>query len=75
MFKPKGFFHIRLFYLLFNIYVNDVTRCFKFSKFLMYADDLKIFQSRDAELIQEDLNTLENTVTKTYIKTSRNVTK
>lgn len=41
----------------------------------MYADDLKIFQSRDAELIQEDLNTLENTVTKTYIKTSRNVTK
>lgn len=46
--------------LLFNIYINDISECFKFSKFLMYADDLKIFHTvshlNDCKHIQDDLD-------------------
>lgn len=49
--------------LLFNIYINDISKCFKFSRFLMYADDLKIFHSisdiTQSHLIQEDLDRLD----------------
>lgn len=38
--------------LLFNINVNDVIKCYKFSKFLMYADNLKMFQSVGNTLVQ-----------------------
>lgn len=30
--------------LLFILYINDIKHCFKHSKFLLYADDLKIFK-------------------------------
>lgn len=46
--------------LLFNIFVNDISHCFKNSKFLMYADDLKIFKPIfcliDIYLLQQDLD-------------------
>lgn len=46
--------------LLFIIYINDIIKCFRFCKILLYADDLKIFRSishpSDRSLIQEDLN-------------------
>lgn len=46
--------------LLFNIFVNDIGMCLKNSKYLMYADDLKIFKSirtlNDVALLQEDLD-------------------
>ena len=29
--------------LLFIIFVNDISKCCQFSKYLLYADDLKIF--------------------------------
>lgn len=29
--------------LLFNIFINDICLCFKYSNYLLYADDLKIF--------------------------------
>lgn len=46
--------------LLFIMYINDVNQCFKYSKFLLYADDLKIFYSinndQDKLRLQEDLD-------------------
>lgn len=46
--------------LLFNIYTNDISNCFKYSNFLMYADDLKIFSAiqhtNSDHLIQDDLD-------------------
>ena len=45
--------------LLFNIFINDVGTCFKFSKFLIYADDIKLFNSvEDCWKMQEDINRL-----------------
>lgn len=45
--------------LLFNLYINNIYKCFRHCKFLLYADDLKIFRSvynsSDCTLIQEDL--------------------
>ena len=47
---------------LFNIFINDITLCFHYSEFLLYADDLKIYSALDHELsvsqLQEDLNRL-----------------
>lgn len=46
--------------LLFNIFINDVSLCFKFAKFSMYADDLKIYAAikgrGDCKSLQDDLN-------------------
>lgn len=46
--------------LLFNIFVNDITSCVKYSQFLLYADDLKIFKQisnlEDISNLQEDLD-------------------
>lgn len=48
--------------LLFIIYINDIVNIIKYSKCLLYADDLKIFKvietSRDAFDLQEDLNSI-----------------
>lgn len=46
--------------LLFNIFINDISDCFLSSKFLLFADDLKLFRtvvtSEDCQLLQDDLN-------------------
>lgn len=46
--------------LLFNIFINDLGHCFENSKFLLYADDLKIFKpicnERDVSELQNDLD-------------------
>ena len=48
--------------ILFQIFVNDLTIGFQHSKFLLYADDLKLFRTiqsvDDASDFQLDLNTL-----------------
>lgn len=48
--------------MLFLIYINDLIECFKFSKILLYADDLKIFKVilivRDCIELQKDLDPL-----------------
>lgn len=48
--------------LLFLIFINDISTCFKNSNFLLYADDLKIFRSiktfDDCVLLQDDLDRL-----------------
>lgn len=48
--------------LLFNIYINDVIKCFTNSKVLFYADDTKIFFAikdvEDCIMMQNDLNRL-----------------
>lgn len=45
--------------LLFILFINDVGQCFRFAKFLMYADDLKIYAPvksfHEAILLQNDL--------------------
>lgn len=46
--------------LLFNLFINDISSCFKFCKILLYADDLKIYHiihsPTDHLLIQKDLD-------------------
>ena len=48
--------------LLFNLFINDIHGCFKFSKFLCFADDLKCFISvsstDDCKGLQSDLKRL-----------------
>ena len=50
--------------LLFNLFVNDVSECFTFSQFILYADDLKIYLSlNDADYhnkLQHDLDQFYN---------------
>lgn len=45
---------------LFNVFINDITNCFKNSQYLLYADDLKFFKSisnlKDFSDLQEDLD-------------------
>lgn len=45
--------------LLFIIFINDIQSCIKYSDYLMYADDFKIFREiqtyADCELLQHDL--------------------
>lgn len=49
--------------LLFNIFINDVTQCIKYSQLLLYADDMKIFKKitsfEDCQLLQNDLDSFE----------------
>lgn len=46
--------------LIFILFVNDITKCLKFSRCLIYADDLKIFSPirnlSDAVKLQKDLD-------------------
>lgn len=48
--------------LLFILFINDIGNCFRNSKFLLYADDLKIYRPiqsiQDCFLLQEDLDRL-----------------
>ncbi|RVE41474.1 hypothetical protein evm_013878 [Chilo suppressalis] len=48
--------------LFFNIFINDVSQCFQNSKFLLFADDTKIFSIiksvEDCVRLQEDLDRL-----------------
>ncbi|XP_032311683.1 uncharacterized protein LOC116656347 [Drosophila ananassae] len=45
--------------LLFIIFINDISSCFLYSNFLLYADDLKVYLAisciRDSYLLQDDL--------------------
>jgi hypothetical protein len=48
--------------LLFLIFINDITHCFKYLRFLLYADDLKVFfpmrGSEDHQYAQTELEAL-----------------
>lgn len=50
--------------LLFNIFINDVAECFHYSKFILFADDTKIFKKirtvDDCLNLQSDLDRLCN---------------
>lgn len=45
--------------LLFVMFINDIGTCFKYSKFQLFADDMKIYRKidslEDSYLLQEDL--------------------
>lgn len=47
---------------LFNLFIDDISVCMENSKFLLYADDLKIYRviksESDCILLQQDLNRL-----------------
>lgn len=58
--------------LLFNLFINDIQFCFSHSKFLLYADDLKVYNRissiNDVHDLQNDINkvvrwTFENGLT------------
>jgi len=63
--------------LLFNIFINDISNVFKYSKFLLYADDLKIFRRvRTVENVlcqQRDLDDLNSwsKINKLYFNISK----
>jgi len=71
---PQGS-HLGL--LLFNIFINDISEVFKHSKFLLYADDLKVFRQvgtvNDAHCLQQDLDSLSSwsKSNKLYFNTSK----
>jgi hypothetical protein len=48
--------------LLFTIFINDIGSCIKHSRYLLYADDLKLFREircqYDANQLQQDLDSL-----------------
>uniref|UniRef100_A0A2A4JB85 Reverse transcriptase domain-containing protein n=1 Tax=Heliothis virescens TaxID=7102 RepID=A0A2A4JB85_HELVI len=50
--------------ILFNIFINDITECFKHSHFYLFADDLKIMKpiqsNIDSKMLQEDVDRLVN---------------
>jgi hypothetical protein len=50
--------------ILFILYVNDVSSCIQHSKFLIYADDIKLFKKirnqGDADALQCDVNSLQD---------------
>ncbi|XP_045451209.1 uncharacterized protein LOC123660151 [Melitaea cinxia] len=49
--------------ILFNLFLNDLSRCFKNTSDLLYADDLKLLRDinvrTDAHLLQKDLDNLK----------------
>lgn len=48
--------------LLFNLFINDISKCFSYANFLLYADDLKIYSRVDTVVdairLQSDLDSL-----------------
>lgn len=50
--------------LLFILFINDIDKCFEYSKFLLYADDLKIYKiinvADDQIKLQTDLDRLSS---------------
>lgn len=63
--------------LLFVIFINDITKCFTYSKILLFADDLKILHTirsvDDAYNLQKDLDSFQNYCTQ--YKLSLNISK
>lgn len=49
--------------LLFVIFINDIDKCFQYSNFLLFADDMKIYKKinspNDLILLQLDLDNLQ----------------
>jgi hypothetical protein len=62
--------------LLFVIFINDVKKCFKHSRVLLYADDLKIYRKinnvDDQSLLQEDLNRFDHYCSQNHLQLSLN---
>jgi hypothetical protein len=50
--------------LLFNIFINDNCDYISYSKYLLFADDLKIYRNinnvHDCKLLQSDINSMQN---------------
>jgi hypothetical protein len=50
--------------LLFNIFINDICDSIYYSKYLLFADDLKIYRNtnnaHDCKLLQSDINSVQN---------------
>lgn len=50
--------------LLFTLFINDIDKCFIHSKYLLFADDMKIYKTidsfNDCVLLQQDLDRLQD---------------
>lgn len=57
--------------LLFTIFINDIVKCFKHAKVLLFADDMKIFLAinsfTECYKLQQDLNRLNEYCTVNYL--------
>lgn len=62
--------------LLFVVFINDIGSCFLNSRFLLYADDLKVYlsisDSNDCIKLQDDLDRLSNYCVKNKLHLSLN---
>lgn len=60
--------------VLFLLFINDVLSCFKVSRCLLYADDLKFYSTVDSGLspLQSDLDRLVNWCDSNYLKLNVN---
>lgn len=60
--------------LLFDIFINDINTCFRYTNFLLYADDLKLYKIikniNDSIELQSDLNRLSDYCTINKLKLS-----
>src|SRR5277367_6038800 len=60
--------------LLFNIFISEITTCVRYSKVLLYADDLKMFRQvsvlADAELLQTDLISITDWLNSNFMSLS-----
>jgi hypothetical protein len=60
---------------LFNIFINDLCAKLHFSKFLLFADDLKIFRvinsAEDCKLLQCDIDCVQKWCTENYMKINK----
>jgi hypothetical protein len=58
--------------LLFNVFINDICDAVAHSKYLLFADDIKIFRAvyspQDCYLLQLDINSVQGWCTATCMK-------
>jgi hypothetical protein len=58
--------------LLFNTFINDFCKVIKYSNFLLFADDVKIFRAinsvDDCILLQSDINRIQGWCSDSYTK-------
>jgi hypothetical protein len=58
--------------LLFNVYINDLCDKIKHSRYLLFADDIKIYRvissPEDCNLLQFDIDSIRGWCTENYMK-------
>jgi hypothetical protein len=65
--------------LLFNIFINDLRKVIKYSNFLLFAGDIKIFRAinsvDDCILLQSDISSIQGWCSANYMKLNTSKTR